>query len=62
MKDHEREIGFRYNILRWISNWKRIVLILINMLGRLLLFVSDGNWVEHRLLVRFTYDGSYHLN
>ena len=62
MKHHDHEIGFQYDILRWISNWERIVSILVDMLGCLLSLVSDGNWVNHRLLVSFVYGDGYHLD
>ena len=25
VKDHEHKIGFQYDIVRWISNWERLV-------------------------------------
>ena len=35
---------------------------MVDMLGGLPLLVLNGNWVDHRLFVRFVYDDSYHLD
>ena len=60
VEDREYETGFQYDILRWVSDWKGTVQILVDTVGRLFLMVLGGDLVDYRQLVRFFYDNSYH--
>ena len=42
-KDNRYEIGFRYVIVKWISNWEGTVQILVDVLNWLLSLVLGRN-------------------